>query len=209
MIVIFIIIGAFAFLTAYEMWWRKKQKHTEFDRKLVHVIASGFAAFSPFYLSWTDIRILSLAALFAIAVSKYTKLFKSLHSIDRTTFGELFFAASIGILTFITQDKGIYTAALLQMTLADSAAAIIGQKYGKNNKYKLWNQYKSIVGSTTFLVVSLVILLTYGLLASGNHLTVNLVFIAISLIIVENLSIYGSDDLTVPIIAAIMLRFLT
>ncbi|MEJ0072596.1 MAG: hypothetical protein WDN27_00660 [Candidatus Saccharibacteria bacterium] len=58
---------------------------------------------------------------------------------QRPTYGEIFFALIVGLLTFITSAKAIYAAAILQMSLADGFAAIIGSRFGRDNKYHVFD----------------------------------------------------------------------
>jgi phytol kinase len=195
-----------ALLMLNEIWWRINKKRGELSRKFIHILVGTFVAFWPFYLSWSDIRLTSVAFLVVVLISVKLKLFKSIHDVNRKTAGEILFAVSVGLITFVTQDKYIYAAAILEMSLADGLAAILGKKYGSRNKYKIWSQHKSITGSAVFLIVSLAILLTYGLLAPGIHWSVGLVFIALAATVLENISVYGLDNLVVPVAVAALLR---
>jgi dolichol kinase len=203
------ILAVLALILIGEVWWRKQRLHTEFTRKFVHITVGSFVAFWPFFLSWNEIRYLSVAFLIVVGVSKYFRLFRAIHSVQRPTLGELFFALAVGAVTFITQDKSIYAAALLQMSLADGFAAVVGTNYGQRFRYIVFGHAKSILGTFTFLVVSALILTGYSH-QSGQYLTAVFIFdLSVAASIIENIGVAGLDNLLVPVLIAGALRFLT
>ncbi len=192
-----------------ELWWRKQRLHTEFTRKFVHITVGSFVAFWPFFLSWNEIRYMSLAFLLVVGISKYFRLFRAIHSVQRPTLGELFFALAVGAITLITQDKWVYAAALLQMSLADGFAAVIGTNYGQRFRYIVFGHAKSILGTLTFLIVSALILTGYSH-ESGQYLTAIFIFdLSVAAAAIENIGVAGLDNLLVPVVVAAALRFLT
>ena len=202
LVVLFLLLGN-------EWWWRKQKAHGEINRKFVHITVGSFVAFWPFFMTWNQIRLLSLAFLVAVAVSKYLHIFKAIHSVQRPTWGEIFFAISVGAVSFITHDKWIYMAALLQMALADGLAAIVGVQYGKKQRYLVFGQVKSIVGTATFILVSVYILVAYTYL-SGTPLSLA-VMAGLGLVagIIENFGVFGLDNLLVPLLVAFVLVRIT
>lgn len=197
LVVLLILIGS-------EVWWRRHITHGEFSRKFVHITVGSFVAFWPFFLTWDQIRILSVAFLVVVGVSKYLKLFKAIHSVQRPTMGELYFALAVGILTFITHNEWIYAASLLQMSLADGFAAVLGVRYGRQS-YLVFSHRKSLVGTLTFFVTASVILFAYTQ-AADIHL--RLTFLAGSAALaalIENLAVAGLDNLVVPMLVAFLL----
>jgi phytol kinase len=193
-------------LIASELWYRQRNPESEFSRKFVHVTVGSFTAFWPFFMSWNSIRFLSIAFLVGVAVSKCLNVFKVIHSIQRPTWGELFFAAVAGALTLVTHDKWVFAAALLQMSLADGFAAIVGVRLGKGNQYKVFGHVKSYAGSLTFFVFSIAILVG---LAHFSDYSLNLgQIISISALatVIENMGIWGSDNLLVPMLVAVLIR---
>ena len=117
MTLILTILFIFAILLINEIWWRKQRVHNEISRKFVHVTVGTFVAFWPFFLTWQEIRILSIAFIVCVLVSKQLKIFQAIHSVQRPTYGEVLFAAAVGAIALITQNEWIYMAAVLQMSL--------------------------------------------------------------------------------------------
>lgn len=203
------VLVVFLLLLIGELWWRKQKLHTEFTRKFVHITVGTFVAFWPFFLTWQDIRLLSLAFLIVVGASKYLKIFRAIHTVQRPTWGELFFALSVGAVTFITHDKWIYAAALLQMSLADGFAAVIGTRYGQRFRYIVFGHAKSILGTFTFLIVSAAILVWFAR-ESGQHLKWTFILdLSVVASMIENLGVAGLDNLLVPVAVAAALHFLT
>lgn len=199
---IFAVLVVFILLIGSEIYWRTHDVHNEISRKFIHITVGSFVATWPFFLGWGQIQLLSIAFVITVATSKYLNIFKAIHSVERPTGGELFFGAAVGLTTLITQDKYIFAAALLHMSLADGLAAIIGTKYGKSNSYRIKGHIKSLAGSAAFVVASLYILVGYGLLAGIVISPIVLLAVAFSAAIVENLGILGLDNLLVPLLVA-------
>ena len=108
MTILLTILAVLALILIGEFWWRHQRLQTEFTRKFVHITVGSFVAFWPFFLSWNEIRILSVAFLIVVAISKHLRIFRAIHSVQRPTWGELYFAVAVGAITFITNDKWIY-----------------------------------------------------------------------------------------------------
>jgi phytol kinase len=197
----------FLLLASTEYLWRLGHVKKEYARKLVHVSVGTFVAFWPFFLDWTQIRLLSLAFVVVIALSLWLKIFKSIHSVERPTWGEVLFALSVGFISLITTNPYIYAAAILHMSLADGAAAVIGARFGKRNSYRIFGQRKSWAGSAAFLVVSLAIL-GWFMLISPTVPVLFVVGLACAATALENAGWKGFDNLFVPVLIAVVLESL-
>jgi phytol kinase len=201
----------FVLLCMSESLWRAGLVRGERGRKLVHITVGTFIAFWPFYMSFQTIQLLSLAFLLTILISQKYHIFHAIHAVKRRTWGEVLFAVSIGMIASLTSSSWIFAAAVLHMSLADGLAAIIGITYGKTNRYEVFGQTKSVAGTGTFIVVSF--LLVLGFLAvspSGfQQLAVPfvVVWVPIAAAILENTSIMGTDNITVPLVVVTVLTF--
>jgi phytol kinase len=205
MYLILSVLAVLFILLLSEYGWRRHWFNNEVGRKFVHVTVGSFVAFWPFFLSWNEIRLLSVAFLVVVIISDRLKIFRAIHSVQRPTFGEICFAAVVGLLTLITQSKGIYAAALLQMSLADGFAAIVGTRYGRENKYHILGHTKSVAGTCAFLVTSILILTGYSVF-SVNGLPISIVFAgAAGAALLENLGLRGLDNLLVPLFIGLLL----
>lgn len=196
----------FAILLLSEWGWRKGWLHGELGRKFVHITVGTFVAFWPYFLGWTEIRLLSLAFFVVALIAMSLGLFRALGSAQRPTYGEIFFALSVGLLTVITDSKGVYMAAILQMALADGFAAIVGTKYGVHSRYLVFGHRKSVVGSLTFFGVSLGLLVGYSYFSTGGLAWELVLLGAVSATIIENISVLGLDNLLVPVAIGLLLQ---
>lgn len=198
------VLAVLVLLCVSELGWRKHWLDNEVGRKFVHITVGSFVAFWPFLLSWNQIRLLSLAFLVVVIISKHFRIFRAINSVQRPTYGEVFFALTVGLLTYVTHSRGVYAAAVLQMSLADGFAAIVGTRFGRENKYHLLGHTKSIVGTSAFFVTSLSILIGYSLLATGLPLAV-ILFGAVTATLLENIAALGVDNVLVPLFIGLLL----
>jgi phytol kinase len=206
MYVAFSVLAILAILVVGEAGWRLGWLKGEFGRKFVHILVGSFVAFWPFFMTWADIRLLSLAFLVVVIISEKLNVFKVVHSIQRPTFGEIYFALVVGLLTFVTRDKGIYAAALLQMSLADGFAAVIGTRYGKGNEYHIAGHVKSVVGTLTFIVTSGAIFVGYAAFSTAGLPTAREVVTGVAgAVLLENFGLFGLDNLLAPLFVGYIL----
>jgi dolichol kinase len=190
-------------LVVNEWWWRDRT-HGEISRKAVHISVGTFVAFWPLFLTWRQIEILSLAFVVVVLISQKFQIFRALHSVQRPTWGELFFGLSVGLVAVTTHSPAIYVVALLHMSLADGFAAITGVKYGARNAYMVFGARKSLTGTITFAAVSTLILVGFVVQHhTGFH--VSYIPLIVGAAVLENIAVRGLDNLLIPILVAIVL----
>lgn len=179
--------------------------HSELTRKFVHVLVGAFVAFWPFFLSWRQIQVLSVAFLVVVLVSIKLKIFNSIHAVTRNTIGEVLFAVVIGLLAFVATDKWVFAAAMLHLSLADGFAAIVGLTYGKGNNYQIMHRTKSVAGSLAFLCTSVLIMVGYLAFSDNTVSIATLIWLPLAATVAENLSGEGTDNLVIPLLVALVL----
>lgn len=197
------VCGVFVILMTDEILWRLKVLRGEASRKLVHLLVGTFIAFWPFIMTMTAIQILAVAMLVVVALSRQYHIFQGIHAIKRLTYGEYFFAISVGLTAYITDSKWIFVAAILHLSLADGLAALVGKRFGKKNHYKILTQYKSLAGTATFCLVSFVITAVCVLIDIELYTRANVWIIAclpLFATLAESVGVYGTDDLVVPLL---------
>jgi phytol kinase len=204
--VLIAVFVTFLLLASTEFLWRKGHVQKEYARKIVHMSVGVFVAAWPFFLSWDEIRLLSIAFIVVVSISLKLKFFKSIHSVERPSWGEVLFAAAVGLTTLLTNDPYIYAAAIMHMSLADGAAALLGTKYGQSNGYRVLGQFKSRAGSLAFFSVSLLILAAYVVTTGIYVNTGYVVLLAMFATAVENCGWKGLDNLFVPVLIALVLE---
>jgi len=189
-----------------EYYQRVHRYHPEVTRKFIHITIASFAATWPFFLSWSHIELISLLMFVGIVLSRYFHFFRAIHNIKRPTWGELFFAMSIGFAAVLSPDKWIFSAAMLHMGLADGMAALVGTLWGQRHHYKmLFGHYKSYQGTLTFYVLSILILLFCVVLHGPHQSPFVLIWLPLLATALENLSVAGTDNLLVPLMVVLLL----
>lgn len=200
------VLAIFVIVVLAEFLWRAKLLESEYSRKLIHITVGTFAAFWGFYLNDMQVVLLATAMFAVVLISRFVGLFAAIHSVKRKTWGELFFPLGIAMSAVITVSPWVFLAAVLHVSLADGFAAVIGRGYVKKYGYKVFGQQKTVVGTLTFFNASIFIILAVMLLAPELPISLALVLL-VPLIAsaAENIGMYGSDDLLVPIVVGFLL----
>ncbi|MEY3255372.1 MAG: hypothetical protein RLZZ29_503 [Cyanobacteriota bacterium] len=186
----------------------------EIIRKIVH-IGSGNVILLAWWFhipAYVGISAAILAGLISV-ISYFVPILPGINSVGRQSLGTFFYAVSIGILVgyFWYLHKPEYAAlGILIMAWGDGLAALIGQRFGKH-KYYLFGVNKSWEGSLTMTVVSYLVSVIILLAARGNSWQIWLVSALVSILatLLESVSFWGIDNLTVPIGSAILAYSLT
>lgn len=199
------VIAVFLILVFAEYLSRYKGVHSELTRKLVHVLVGSFVAFWPFFLSWRQIQMLSLAFLLVILLSIWFNIFKSIHAVKRNMAGEVLFAMVIGILAFLSTSEWVFAASMLFLSVADGMAAIVGLLWGDENQYKVFGHVKSVAGSLAFFFSAVLICIAYTMFSGTTQSVTVLLWLPVVATIAENLAVNGTDNLVIPLLAALVL----
>ncbi len=214
LVILAVVIGVVT-LVGYKI----TERDNESFRKLFHVMhaltLAGLAFVVP--LNW----ILGLEILFFISMIitrylvynnnhllKWVSYMSRAYKVGRVSYGEFFYPVSIIILVLLAHSKWEFAAAVLILGLADTAAAMVGKKYGKRTTYTILGQKKSFTGSVAFFVVCLAVLTGFVALAPGI-IPVNLAFVGLvtlAITVSENVGVYGSDNLLIPVVAVVLLN---
>lgn len=199
-------------LAAGEAWARLGSPDPERSRKFVHLFSGGVCLFFPILITspWVvGIMALSMSAVFALA-SRF-QLLKSLHAVDRasTSRGSEYYPIAIFFVFLLSgDDLWIYFSSVLILGVADAFAALVGTRYGKL-RYKVQDGTKSVEGSFAFFIISVAAILISAPFFADLPWP-NLLHIAFATAILltgsEAISMRGSDNLFVPIAAAVILQ---
>lgn len=201
------LIILFLILLLSEYLWRTKRIRGEAGRKFTHISVGTFVAFWPMFLSFNTIKLFCLALLVVVLISKKFNIFRSIHGVERISFGEALFAVGILLSAIFAQSNWIFTIAILHLSLADGLAGLIGNNYGKRI-YMVLSNKRSFIGTSIFWLIS-VLLVNIFVLSNGNSGIDHVVLILtlpISATLVENLSLYGTDNVSVPLFVVLMLN---
>lgn len=205
--VIITVLPVFLLLLLTEYLWRSNSLRGESARKLIHIIVGSYVAFWPFLISFEAIQLISAAFLVVVAVSVRFGIFKAIHGVGRRTWGEVLFAIGIGLIAVLAEEPWIFAACILHMSVADGFAALAGKRWGNNNRYHIEHYEKSIVGTATFWLCSLLItgLALYNLPELQGNATTYLLWLPLATSLGENIGINGTDNVIVPLLVFVAL----
>lgn len=189
--------------------------HPEWQRKIIHISLGILSLVFPFiFTSVVEVAILfSLCLITLILIKSSPKikntLGKSLFSVKRSSLGEIFFMLSIILLFWSTRNNLIlYLIPILILTIADTIAALIGIKYGKNT-FEVIDTYKSKEGCIGYFSAAFII--TISLLFFLTDTSILKILLIASLVgilstLIEGVSWYGIDNFFIPISFYLMLK---
>lgn len=208
--VIACLAGIFVLLLLADWLAAKKILKGEFHRKFLHIAAGSFIAFWPWLISWRWIQLIGLAMLVVMAANRRFGILKYHGHVRRVTYGDAFFALAIFVSALATTNKSFFAVAILEVALADGLAAIAGMADGKGWEYKVFGYKKTVIGSMVFWLASVEIL-TAGLLGAHDVFSFQAYYYLLLLLppvltVMEGLSIYGIDNLLLPLVTIFVLR---
>ena len=182
---------------------------TEITRKIVH-IGAGQVILLAWWLHTPTWMGITASVLFSgVALLSYRlPILPGINGVGRHSLGTFFYAISIGLLTaaFWPLDLPQYAAlGILVMTWGDGLAALVGQNVGRH-PYKILGSQKSVEGSLTMALASFIVSALVLGFAAGWTPSVGMtaVVVAIAATLLETLSFYGLDNLTVPLGSAVL-----
>lgn len=208
-------MGAILALLALSEWVAARtQMPPEDSRQLVHVVVGVFIFLcrflfeEPFYPLITG-----LLFILVNLVTLRTGRFKSMHATDRVSYGTIYYPLTFVILIslFWHRDPVALQVAILLLAFADPLAAWVGQRCGRIS-FTLWRDPKTVPGSTAMFLGSGLLTflgLVFLIPPSGSpslpwpQLLTAVIVLATLAAFAEAQSSQGSDNLTVPLAAAL------
>lgn len=199
-----ITISTFSFFyLILELIKRKTNISINITRKIAHIGSAIFSIFFYFFLSKVEFVLITSIFSIIFFISYKAKFLKSIHINDYRTLGEIFYPVSLvilGILFF--NNKFIMITSIAIMGFADAISGLYNVKFNKN----------TLKGSLIFFLITFTIISTTYLIYFNDPIgtIILLKFLLISIIIssVEHYSNYGLDNLSVPILSAIILNII-
>jgi len=130
-----------------------------------------------------------------------------IEDIERKSYGTLFYCLSLFILIFLFWDKDPYAliTGFFIMTFGDVLAGLIGKSFNSKS-WIIFKQKKSLFGTLTMFLTSLIIVCSIGY-AQQNNLNLNYFSIAFFATLLEQFSVLGIDNFIVPISSALCFNF--
>jgi phytol kinase len=186
---------------------------TEFTRKLIHV-SVGLWAFGTVLLfqHWYFAIIPLLSFVLLNYISYRGGIFKSVETGEKGNLGTVYFPISFAIIICLLWERpNLLVASLMPMTWGDALAAVLGRRYGQR-KYSVLGSTRSMEGSLAMFLFSwLSSFLALLLLPPLGWQTSMLYALAVAVFatLVEALSPWHVDNLTVPLLSAALLYWLS
>jgi dolichol kinase len=197
----------FAILALAEVIRRWRGYGVGFTRKVIH-IGVGMWVFGTIALfqRWQMAVIPPLAFVVLNYLSYRFNLLKSMETGDKGSLGTVYFPVAFAALIALFWDRpALLAASLMPMTWGDALGAIVGQKWGRR---RLGLNGRSLEGSAAVFVFSLVsvalTLMLMGSMSAAQALGIG-GLVAAAATVVELVSPWGLDNLTVPAISALLL----
>ncbi len=210
-------LAAFLLLfVTLQLLTRTASVRPETTRKLLHTGSGLFTLPFPFLFheSWPVVLLTGASALIVAAarfVPAVRSRFGSVASrVDRATFGELYFPLAVAILFSLTRGEEplLFIIPVLVLTLADTASAVVGTRYGRTH-YS--GGRKSIEGSVAFAIVAFSCVYAPLLAWSAAGRTESMLVaatLALLEMLLEGSASRGLDNLVVPLGGYLLLRSL-
>lgn len=192
---------AFILLVSEFLWHTSMVKKAETPRKIVHILTGVYIAFWPLLMSQRWIQVLSVLLFVVVYASKRLRIFRSIHSVDRPTYGELLFPIGVFVSATFADSGWIYMAAVLHLSLADGLAALVGVRHIKKHGYKMFGQPKTTVGTAVFYLTSLAIItgtILFDPAAYQGNIYLIILLLPLTTTLIENVAVYGTDNVLVP-----------
>ena len=130
---------------------------------------------------------------------------------NKESLGTVFYAISLFVLALITfgplDEPLIGLCGIFVMGYGDGFAAVIGQAV-KSKEYVIKGNTKSIAGSLTMFVITLMIVAGYFTYINASYIALKSILVAIIMMIVEAVSIKGTDNITVPLLTSFLVMLM-
>ncbi len=198
-------LGLLAGLTA---WRARTVLYPELMRKLLHMgIGLIFLSFPWMFGEMWPVMIVVGAGLIVLA-AMHTNFGRRFHGVlddvDRVSWGDVCFLFSAAVIFLLSGgDPLMFSVPLLVLTFADSAAALVGVRFGQIH-YAVFGSSKSVEGSMTFFVVAF-ICIQIPILLLGDKTPFEALgaaaILACITTLIEAVSHKGLDNLLVPLAA--------
>ena len=186
----------------------------EITRKIVHIGAGHVILLAWWFSLPAWIGIAASVVFSGVALVSYRwPILPGINSVGRRSWGTFFYAVSIGVLMGWCWPQGypyFGVIGILIMCWGDGLAALVGQRWGRHG-YEIWGEKKSLEGSLTMALISaLVVVMVLGGVQGVSLSVIPVALgVAIAATLLEAISKYGIDNLTVPLGAAAMSLALT
>ncbi len=188
-----------------------EKKGKEASRKFIHIALGNWWFLAMYFFDNVWFAMFVPATFVVINYVSYKKdLIKVMERKENEGLGTVYYALSLLLITIVTfgilQQPILGLVPILLMAYGDGLAAVFGKAI-HSPKYKIADTQKSLAGSTTMFLVSLVTIAIYLIWSNSPFWYIKALLGSILLTAVEAFSIKGTDNLTVPLLSLSFLLF--
>jgi len=196
----FVFFSCFVFILLLCEILYKKGVQVEYTRKIAHSMSTLLCLSVPVYFSSHWYALLFVIGAFLILyIGKQKKFLKSIHSVERKTYGAFLLPVSISIAYYISvwkQDNMFFVLPIFVLAISDSLACYFGIAY----KSKVLKSNKTVIGTLAFFLSALIICTMTLLYQSADVKSLGIALCTSVFVTgVELISPNGSDNLTIPL----------
>jgi phytol kinase len=180
----------------------------EFSRKIIHIAVGNWIFIALYYFDdWYIAIIGPLAFIFINFLSYKFTIFNAMELQEKNP-GTIYYPISLAVCTLLTYSQKplliLPYLGIMAMTWGDGMAAVIGKKF----PVKQIRPRKSIGGSASFFIFTVLASMIYLLVETANLSTGTIIFYALATafigVLIELFSPKNLDNLTVPIILGVI-----
>ena len=179
--------------------------HHELARKIVHVLFGLCFLFAAAIFDLEIIPYLAFGSLLVFIAIRYLMIFPVMHDVYRRTYGEIFYQIGLLAASLIVDSAREFFVCVAVLAFADSAASLAG-KWWRSPKLRLGDTTASVVGSSTFLIITIGVLALGGYFDFINIWWDGVIAFALILTAIEAVSPVGSDNVFIPLVLAVLLQ---
>jgi len=216
---ILFVFGIIAFITAAEKGRSKFGWPLEVNRKLVHILTGVLVFFTPFvFKSRAPLIWMGIIFVFVNLYSLRSGRLTGMHDTKRKSLGTVFYPISfiIILIAFWKNFKSVIMISMLILAISDAIAAIAGERSKNPHSYSTGLEKKTVEGSIAmFLSTFLIVIIIFPAISYIDGYKIGItsalwiaIITAITATSLESISIYGSDNLSVPLGSAFILHFM-
>ena len=188
--------------------FQKDKTNNELKRKVVHIGIGPLVPIAQFLKIDQNSALFFTGIISLLVLINYKyKIFPTIEDVERKSYGTLFYCLSLFILISLFWDRDPYSliAGFFVMTFGDGLAGLIGKTFNSRS-WIFFKQKKSLFGTLTMLLTSLIIISSLGF-SQQNSFNLNYFTIAFIATILEQFSLFGIDNFIVPIASALCFNF--
>jgi dolichol kinase len=211
-------VYVFGVIALAELLRRVGKRPVDFTRKFIHVGVGMWVVPTALLFETWYLALIPPASFVVInAISYLRGTFGSMETEDRGNLGTIFFPISFGALVYYFWPQPVLmVASMMPLTWGDAMAAILGRRYG-HYRFTIGGRTRSVEGSVAMLfwswvTTSLALFIMPNLAGKpAIHWLLALIYggaVAVVCTLVEALTPWGIDNLTVAAAAAVILNLL-